>query len=197
MKKDEAQVEKDEGQEQPTVKRVLFIYRPHWFVLSQTEGEPYQPADLPNWSEERALQVLDILRVPFELLDGNVQGYASGRTVAVSPIAFEPHRTLIHELAHVVLGHTADAGRLVDEERTPRNIREVEAESVAMFCCASLAFPGAEDGIEHSRGYIQNWLRTDTISDRVAQRIFKAADQILKAGYPPSSTQEVNHDGMG
>jgi hypothetical protein len=35
---------------------------------------------------------------------------------------------------------------------TPRNLREVEAESVAMLLCESLGLPGAAS----SRGYIQN-----------------------------------------
>src|SRR3954454_14817210 len=26
-----------------------FIYRAHWFVLCQTEGKEYMPADLPEW----------------------------------------------------------------------------------------------------------------------------------------------------
>ena len=69
-------------------------------------------------------------REAFHHLDGNAQGYATGRTVAVSPVAFMPHRTLFHELAHVVLGHTAETARLVDTDRTPVSIREVEAEAV-------------------------------------------------------------------
>ena len=59
-----------------------------------------------------------------------------GRAVAVSPVAALPHKTLFHELAHVVLGHTAE-GTLEDDERTPRSLREVEAESVALLCCAA------------------------------------------------------------
>src|SRR5262245_53836738 len=38
-------------------------------------------------------------------------------------------------------------------------------------------------GVEFSRGYIQNWWGTgNPIPERSAQRILKAADQILKAG---------------
>jgi hypothetical protein len=111
-------------------------------------------------------------------IDGNVQGYARQRTIAVSPVAAMPHKTRFHELAHVALGHTAE-GEQQDGELTPRNLRECEAESVAMLCCAALELPG----IEYSRGYIQSWWGTgNPISERSAQRIFKAADQILKAG---------------
>ena len=37
-------------------------------------------------------------------------------------------------------------------------------------------------GAEYCRGYIQNWLQGSTIPERSAQRIFAAADKILKAG---------------
>jgi hypothetical protein len=37
-------------------------------------------------------------------------------------------------------------------------------------------------GLIESRGYIQNWLDGSEISDKSAQRIFGAADKILKAG---------------
>ena len=155
-----------------------FVHRPHWFVLSQTEGADYQPADLPDWNEERALAALEIERVSFAHTNGNAQGYATARRIAVSPIAFTPHRTLFHELAHVVLEHTAEVERMDDDDQTPCDLREVEAESVALICCESLGLSGAE----YSRGYIQHWLAGGSITQRSAQKIFKAADTILKAG---------------
>jgi hypothetical protein len=69
---------------------------------------------------------------------------------------------------------------LDDHDRTPRNIREVEAEAVAYVCCESLSLAGAAE----CRGYLQHWLAGQVIPDRSAQKIFKAADRILKAGYP-------------
>lgn len=165
-----------------------FLYKPHWFVLAQTEGEPYHPTELPQWSESRALSTLGIHRTDFGLLDGNAQGYAAGKLIAVSPIAFAPHRTLFHELAHVVLGHTAEIERLDDgDEQTPRNIREVEAEGVALVCCESLGF----DGSEFSRGYLQHWLGPQGISEHSAQKIFRAADIVLKAGRPAAPEDPV------
>ena len=163
-----------------------FVYRPYWFVLCQTEGEEYGAADLPEWSEKHALISLSIRRIPFWHTDGNTQGYACRREVAVSPIAFAPHRTLFHELAHVVLGHTAEAEMIDKREPTPRDLREVEAESVALICCDSLGLGGGE----YCRGYIQHWLAGQTISDRSAQRIFRAADMILRAGRPEMAASE-------
>lgn len=155
-----------------------FIYRPRWFVLAQTDGAELPPEPVPAWNRHDALTRLNIEPIPFDLTDGNCQGFARGRGVAVSPLAAHPFKTLIHEIAHVVLGHTAE-GEQTDGELTPRSLREVEAESVAMLVCAALQLPG----VEYSRGYIQHWNADgQTIPERSAARIFKTADQILRAG---------------
>ena len=168
--------------EAPSIEhQTVFIYRPRWFVLCQTDGAAYVPTELPEWSESRALATLSIVRVEFTHTNGNCLGFARERQVAVSLLAKFLHKTLFHELAHVVLGHTAE-GQLEDHDLTPRSLREVEAESVALICCESLNLRGASD----SRGYIQHWLSGDAIPDKNAQKIFKAADAILKAGYPAS-----------
>jgi len=63
-----------------------FTYKAHWFVLSQTEGEEYQPPLIPEWNEQKALEALNIQRVEFEDLDGNIQGYAKrGGKIAGQP----------------------------------------------------------------------------------------------------------------
>ena len=112
------------------------------------------------------------------MLNGNVQGYARQRTIAVSPVAALPVKTTFHEVAHVLLGHTTE-GEQADSDVTPRSLREVEAECVAMLCCAALDLPG----IAEARGYVQHWSGAgNPIPERSAQRILKAADQILKAG---------------
>ena len=155
-----------------------FIYRPHWFVLAQTDGHELPPVPLPAWDRAAALAALDVSEVPFDACDGNVLGFARGRTIAVSPINPIPHKTRFHELAHVLLGHTAE-GLHADTETTPRNLWECEAEAVALLCCAALDLPG----VDHCRGYIQAWWGSgNPIPERSAQRILKAADQILKAG---------------
>ena len=110
-------------------------------------------------------------------MDGNVQGYTKGRAIAISPLAELPAKTLFHELGHVELGHTLEAG-VSDSDATPRSLREVEAEAVALILCESLSLPGAEC----CRGYIQGWLEGYVIPEKSAQRIFGAADRILRAG---------------
>jgi len=176
----------DPASHQQVMIRRRFVFRPNWFVLSQTEGDPYEPVSIPTWDEAAALYALHIDRVSFSHVDGNCQGYAQAREIAVSSIAYLPHRTLFHEMAHVILGHTAESIGLTDrDERTPKDVREVEAESVAYILCQSLGMPGEE----FSRGYLQHWLGRNKIEERSAQKIFHAADTILKAGRPvPAAT---------
>lgn len=163
-----------------------FVFKPRWFVLSQTEGDPVEPPPIPAWDRARALAALGITEIPFEELNGNVQGYARKRSIAISPLAVMPHKTTFHELAHVVLGHTEEMD-FADTELTPKNLREAEAECVALILCESLSLPGAE----FSRGYVQNWLAGDIIPEKSAQKIFSAADKILKAGAPVAASAEV------
>ncbi len=155
-----------------------FIHRPHWFVLAQTDGAELAPPALPAWDRARALATLDVVEIPFNTTDGNVLGYARERSIAISPINPMPHKTTFHELAHVLLGHTAE-GLQADGEITRRSLRECEAEAVALICCAALDLPG----VECCRGYIQSWWGVgNPIPERSAQRVLKVADQILKAG---------------
>ncbi len=164
-----------------------FVYKPRWFVLAQTEGQDIEPAPIPSWDRVRALAALEVVEVPFDATDGNVLGFARARSIAVSPINPMPHKTRFHELAHVLLGHTAD-GDQADGELTPRSLRECEAEAVALLCCAALELPGVEAG----RGYIQSWWGAGhPIPERSAQRVLKAADQILKAGATKATEGEA------
>ena len=162
-----------------------FMYKPRWFVLSQTSGDEFIPPNLPEWNTEQGLAALSIEQVSFTHTDGNCQGYAKRRQIAINPVAQLPHKTLFHEAAHVVLGHTTEMD-FADTERTPKNLREVEAEAVALLCCEALNLEGAT----YCRGYVQNWLypavgfNSAGIPEKSAQKIFHAADQILRAGRP-------------
>lgn len=177
-------VEPDAGErkEQELLVRRRFVFKPHWFVLSQTDGDPYTPVDTPAWREDLACHVLMIDREPFRHADGNCQGYAVDRRFAVSPVAYAPERTMFHEIGHIVLGHCAEAMGLSDHgELTPKDVREVEAEAVSYVICQAL---GLTDHERESRGYLQHWLGERAIDARSAQRIFHAADRILRAGRP-------------
>ena len=160
-----------------------FVHRARWFVLSQTEGQELAATSIPQWNAELALATINIERIEFDSTDGNCQGFARKRQIAINPVAQLPHKTLFHEVAHVTLGHTAE-GDFADGETTPRSLREVEAEAVALLCCESLGLEGAA----YCRGYIQNWFapgvdsEASAIPEKSAQRIFRAAAQIIRAG---------------
>jgi antirestriction protein ArdC len=167
----------EDGSEETTA-ATWFVYKNYWFVLAQTDGNDLEAAAIPEWNGVQALAKLEIAEVPFESTNGNVMGFARARSIAISPLNPLPHKTRFHELAHVVLGHTSE-GDQNDGELTPRNLKECEAEAVALLCCSALNLPG----VEFSRGYIQSWWgEGNPIPERSAQRILKAADQILKAG---------------
>ena len=174
-------------QGQPTEQqtRYAFRFRAYWFVLAQTEGEENYVAPIPGFDLDTALRTLNITRVPFDEINGNMQGFAKQREIAVNPLAGLPQKTSFHEIAHVVLGHTTTES-LVDAEQTVPHLREVEAESVALICCETLGLKGAE----FCRGYIQHWLKTEKeIPNHNAARIFAAATSILKAGAPAAGSQ--------
>jgi hypothetical protein len=104
-------------------------------------------------------------------MDGNCQGFACPHQVAVNPVAQLLAKTLFHEVAHVVLGHTTE-GDFTDNVRTPRSLREVKVEVVALLYCESLNL----DGAAYCCGYIQHWQKGDITPEQSAQKIFRAAD---------------------
>ena len=200
---------------QPDVEAVeyirAFVWKPSWFVLSQTvplseNTEAVSIAAPTGWDRDLALRALDITSVPFDITDGNALGFASARTVAVSPLSPTPFKTLFHELGHVVLGHTTANFRgegnaaleLSDGETLSSALIEVEAESVALLLLATLDLPGQE----FCRGYIQHWLSgpdglKQDIPEKSAQRIFGAADRILCAGVGETRVRAPTAEEIG
>ena len=149
------------------------------FGLSDTEGAELPPVTLPGWDTQTALDKLGIRQVAFESTNGNLQGYSQGVEIAVSPIAVNPRKTLIHEVAHVVLGHTLP--HALDEYRTHRGEKEFQAEATAYLTLNELEQLD-DDTASHSRGYIRHWLKDEHPSDQAIRQVFTAADRILRAG---------------
>jgi hypothetical protein len=149
------------------------------FPLSDTEGDPLPTVELPGWDTHTALDKLGIRQVPFDALDANLQGYSIGTEIALSPIAVHPEKTLIHELAHVILGHTIPHS--LDEYRTHRGEKEFQAEATAYLTLNELGRLD-DDTAAHSRGYISHWMKDEHPSDTAIRQVFTATDRILKAG---------------
>src|SRR5205823_2184554 len=145
---------------------------------TRRSSDLYQPPELPGWDRARAVAVLGLVEVPFSATDGNILGYSLKGQFAVSPLSPFPAKTTFHELAHCIL-HLDQEHR--EGAELPRNLKEIEAESVALLCSEALGL----DGAEYARGYVQNWLQGESIPEASARRIFGAADRILKAGRSP------------
>ncbi len=168
---------KDENDEEKTIS--TFMARPYWFSLSQTEGEEFKSPTLPDFDLEKALKILNIQQETFQIMNGNIQGYARPQSniIAINPIAFAPYKTAIHEMTHCLLHKDFD--KIIDDSRLSASIMEFEAETAAYLVCCSL---GKFDHLEYSRGYILNWIKKDEISEDSFKRAFDAANKILKAG---------------
>lgn len=182
---------KEEEVEKKFTYRKFYLWK-KWFVLSQTTGEEYELPETGEWSLTRALEILDIDQVPFTSTDGTCLGSArmddGQKQITINPFADDHIRVAIHEIAHHEIGHTAENIELIDNDKTPRNLREVEAEAVALIVCESLELEGSV----HSRGYIQHWWgEGNKVPEASAQKIFSVANNILLTG----RGEEANGNG--
>lgn len=150
-----------------------------WFKLSDTEGEPLShELKTHEFNLDQALSALDIEKVDFISSNFNCQGYAYKNSIAINPAAKYPLKTAIHEIAHVLLGHTKDTQHS-DTLTLEPSVMEVEAESVAYLVMSIL---GHEQVLTESRGYIQSWY-SDAKREKIrVSKIFGIADKIIKAG---------------
>jgi len=156
---------------------------PSMFGASETDGDDLPPYEPPEWSRDRALHALKITQTRYMLVDGNTQGYSSGREVAINPVAVYPFKTLIHELAHIVAGHTSE--EQMAEYSKHRGLKEFEAEATAYLVMNELGALEQFNAAE-SRHYIQTWLasRDEKPDEKSIRRVFSTADKILRAGWP-------------
>lgn len=86
----------------------------------------------------------------------------------------------MHELGHIVLGHTVKESQA--EYQAHRGLMEFQAEATAYLVTNELDQQTPEQA-SHSRGYIQGWLNRQTPPDVAIRQVFMATDQILKAGH--------------
>ena len=119
----------DEQTREKVVVAMRFRLKRSTFPYSNTVGPEVEWPELPEWNWQPALAALDITQVPYAMIDGNCQGYSFERKIAVSPVAKFPLKTLLHEIAHVMLGHTTDCAD--GESPCSRGVGEFQAEAVA------------------------------------------------------------------
>ena len=139
------------------------------------------PTKLPAWEEDCALVELDIIRILFRHADGNARAMPLPDQLQ-SPRSLSPlsgHCSTRSRTSSSVIPKTSAV--LMTAKNAFHVICEKSRRNASRsICCDCLGLPGSD----FSRGYIQHWLRDQAIPDRSCHRIFKAADQILKAGRP-------------
>lgn len=158
------------------------------FQLTQTEGDDLPPIVIPDWDLTLALTALGINRIAFDILNGNAQGFSRDRSFAINPVAAHPTKTTMHELGHILLGHTTADYHA--EYVMHRGLAEFQAESVAFLTLKELDMLTDEEATV-SRGYIQGWLNGNKPSDQVVRQVFKAVTELVRAGRPqPAKSTE-------
>ncbi len=120
-------------------------------------------------------------------LPGTQNGHTDPDSVAVvldSDLSPEhAAKTLIHETAHILLGHTDD----LTEYSQHRGLMETEAESVAYVVAGLAGF----DTSAYSIGYIAGWAQGDTdLIKSTAARVLHTAHEIAGILDPAEDTAE-------
>lgn len=171
----------EEGEEVATY-RTFYNFKPNWYSFSQTQGKNGKKApiirpsaDVTGFDIERVIKVKDIKRIEYNSVDGNCQGfcYPEKKELAINPLAENEFKTIIHEIAHILLKHHTD--------NMTRDLHELEAETVA-YIVLSVLNKASESDLEKMRGYIQGWFKGKEVPEENAKRIMRVANDILKVG---------------
>jgi len=164
------------------------------FPLSMTKGNELPPASIPGWDLPTALAKLGVREVPFDSADGNLQGWSRGLDMGINPIAVNRNKTVMHELGHIVLGHTLP--HHFEEYQAHRGVYEFQAEATAYLTMNELGQLD-EMAAGHSRGYMRHWLGEEQPPEQAIRQVFTAADRILRAGRvdPISYTNSYTNPG--
>lgn len=148
-----------------------FYWKPCVFTLAQVNIDVKPEPSPTKWDKDKMLKELGIKEIPFDMTDGNVQGYASPAGIAINPLGSHKTRTLVHEVAHYLL-------HIGKKTKVEQNIKEVEAELTSAMVGYALGLDGADE----ARGYVQHWLGNNTLPNKSALRVLACANRILKAG---------------
>lgn len=164
----------------PLATRVGF--RTTWvFDESDTEGEelPHVSPTLLNGEAPHELWNLisEMIKERGFTIDRNDCSPANGitkwlgKSVTVRPDLdpAQATKTLTHELGHIICDHGT-------EPRTPRDIAEVEAESIAHIVCAAMGL----DSASYSFPYVAQWSDGDiTLVRSTADKVVRLAHEVI------------------
>lgn len=161
-----------------------FMLRSYWFHLNQTDGEEFNAnkVERGDWSLASAFDFLEIKEQPFEFssITDKRLGWAQGKEISVSPLETYQAYGRLREMARIMLGHTdASPSKSVPTEQ---DVRDVEAETTAYLCAATLGLPGLEEARLRLQMNLDGGAKM-RIPDKCAHRAFSAADKLINAGY--------------
>lgn len=148
-----------------------FYWKPCVFTLAQVDIDMKPEPVQTKWDKDKMLKELNICEIPFEMVNGNTQGYSCEKGVAINPLGMHKTRTLVHEVAHYLL-------HISKKCKTEHALKEVEAELTSALVGYALGLDGAEE----SRGYVQHYLGSNKLTNKSALRVLACANKILKAG---------------
>lgn len=149
------------------------------FAYSQTEvldpNKTVKDREIKDtkFNYELACKGLGITIEEYASVDGNCQGYARPKenVIAINPVAANPVKTAIHEIAHCLLHK---------ERKYAKEIREVQAELTNYIVLSMIG--ASETTLKESRGYIQGWLKQNELTDEISKEVINAANKILEYG---------------
>ena len=166
--KKDIQVKEDEEDDKIIT---CFYWKPCVFTLAQVDIDMKPEPVQTKWDKDKMLKELNIREIPFEMVNGNTQGYSTEKGVSVNPLGVHKTRTLVHEVAHYLL-------HISKKCKTEPAIKEVEAELTSALVGYALGLDGADE----SRGYVQHYLGSNKLTNKSALRVLACANKILKAG---------------
>lgn len=176
--------------------KVLYV-----FDLTQTEGEPFEPAKPVCENPTGEAPVSDVVAFarrlecvrgvemrPRQAFDHpTAQGWFNPTTKEIVVVTGEEHEqaslfaTMVHETAHAILHG--------DDPHHDRAEKEIEAESVSYIVCKALGL----DTAGFSFPYVATWAGKDKDAlkaiEKSGERIAKAARQILDAIEPQEAEE--------
>lgn len=168
----------DEGDDEEFV--IIKGFKPvSVFDISQTDGDPVDVGCSDLISGDVNFDTLvKACPVPVHIKDlGLSNGNTDGKTINITPKKNKAAMcaTLIHEWAHVALGHCKDNGILFETEE--RNAKEICAETCNFIICSAIGI----DNQKKSRLYIGNWGANKEELQSEGKKIISVAEKIIRS----------------